>query len=485
MAIYEINTWVWLADLSRQSAGPVDLGSVSGAEWDAIAQCGFAAVWLMGVWERSPAGIAIANKNNSLLQSFQQALPDFTPADNVGSAYCIRNYQVDPHLGGPAGLVAARRELAARGMRLILDFVPNHVAPDCPTILEQPSHYLQGTAADLQAQPHSFLQLGTQIFAFGKDPYFAPWPDVIQVNAFSPGFQQAATEQLLSIAEQCDGVRCDMAMLLINRIFAQTWGTRAGEPPATEYWPTVISAVRQQHAGFLFGAEAYWGLERELLQQGFDYCYDKTFYDRLAEQNPSGLLQELSLDPGYQRKLVRFIENHDEPRAATEFPGGRGTSAALAMATVPGARLFHEGQLTGRHVRVPPFLGRRPEEPVDPVIADFYRLLLKTIQAPVFREGDWALCKAAGWTDNQSCQAIASWCWTREEDRRLVLINLSGSTAQARVHLPWQDLAGGEWILSDALSAAIYDRAGDELQQQGLYVELTPWQGQILSFKPQ
>src|SRR5271165_4127287 len=134
--LYEINAWVWLSDLSRKHGNPVDLSSVPSAQWDAIAAYGFDAVWLMGVWERSPAGIAIANRNESLLADFRRALPDFRAADNVGSPYCVRRYVVDQHLGGPRGLAVARKELAARGMRLVLDFVPNHVAPDHPWVSE-------------------------------------------------------------------------------------------------------------------------------------------------------------------------------------------------------------------------------------------------------------------------------------------------------------------------------------------------------------
>src|ERR1700758_4832419 len=128
--LYEINTWVWLGELGLKYRGQVDLGSVPSAEWDAIASFGFDAVWFMGVWQRSPAGIAVANRNQGLLSDFHRALPDFRPEDNVGSPYCVRGYEIDARLGGREGLARARQELARRGMRLLLDFVPNHVAPD-------------------------------------------------------------------------------------------------------------------------------------------------------------------------------------------------------------------------------------------------------------------------------------------------------------------------------------------------------------------
>ena len=224
--IYEINTWVWLNELSRKYNRSVTLATVPAEEWSLLSSFGFDAVWLMGVWQRSPAGIAIANRNPDLLTDFRRALPDFRPEDNVGSPYCIRRYVVDEHLGGPEGLAVARRELARRGLKLILDFVPNHVAPDHPWVLQHPECFIQGTEEDLRREPASFMAAGPRVLACGRDPYFPAWPDVLQLNAFQPGLRQAVSETFAAIADQSDGVRCDMAMLFINSIFERTWGNR-------------------------------------------------------------------------------------------------------------------------------------------------------------------------------------------------------------------------------------------------------------------
>src|SRR5277367_6388527 len=306
--VYEINTWAWLSDLSRKYGKTLDLSSVPSQEWDAIAAYGFDAVWLMGVWERSPAGIAIANRNEGLLEDFRRALPDFSPADNVGSPYSIRRYIVDPHLGGPEGLAVARAELSKRGMKLLLDFVPNHLAPDHPWVSEHPEYFICGNSEDFGNDPSSYIEVGGKFCACGRDPFFPAWPDVLQLNAFEPGLRQAVLETVSSIAQQCDGVRCDMAMLMLNAIFERTWGTRVGPPPATEYWVDLISAIKSSHPGFLFIAEAYWDLEWELQQQGFDFCYDKKLYDRLEHSNAESIRLHLSADPAYQNKLLLFIE---------------------------------------------------------------------------------------------------------------------------------------------------------------------------------
>ncbi len=357
--VYELNTWVWLGELSEREGRPVGLGDVPPRDWDAIAALGFDTVWLMGVWERSPAGIAIALENEGLVESFREALPDYRPEDVVGSPYCIRGYSVDPHLGGPDGLAAARAALAERGLGLILDFVPNHVAPDHPWVAEHPEYFVRGNEEDLARDPSSFVRTAGGILANGRDPYFPAWPDVVQLNAFSPELRTAVVETLRAIAAQCDGVRCDMAMLVMSDVFERTWAERVGPRPAEEYWPTVIAAVRESHPGFLFLAEAYWDLEWALQQQGFDACYDKRLYDRLAHDGAEEVRGHLTADPAYQRRLVRFLENHDEPRAAAAFPPEQARVAAVTTLTQAGPRLVHEGQLEGRRVRLPVFLARQ------------------------------------------------------------------------------------------------------------------------------
>ncbi len=480
--IYEISTWVWLSELSRGYGTTVDLSCVKPAEWDAIAEFGFDAVWLMGVWERSAAGIAIANRNHSLREDFERALPDFREQDNVGSPYCVRRYRVDAHLGGYEGLAAARRELADRGMRLILDFVPNHVAPDHPWVTEHPEYFVQGSADDLRNHPASFLECGGHIFACGRDPYFPAWPDVLQLNAFHPGLRQAAVETISSIARQCDGIRCDMAMLVLNPIFERTWVSGVGERPRAEYWSDVIPAIKKAYADFLFIAEAYWDLEWELQQQGFDFCYDKRLYDRLEHDSAENVRLHLCADLGYQSKLVRFLENHDEPRAAAAFSPGKLQAAAVTTATVPGAQLFYEGQFEGRKVRLPVFLRRRPQEPLDEDLHAFYSRLLKSINAPVFRDGAWSLCERSGWPDNTSYLNLVAWSWRNGDDCCLVVVNLSESNAQGQVRVPWDELRGKTWHLSDALSGATFDGNGDEMLSPGLYVELGPWQYHFFQF---
>jgi alpha amylase-like protein len=473
---------VWLNDLSRQNKRAITLDTVPLEQWDAIASLGVDAVWLMGVWERSPRGIRIANEDAAHQADFRRALPDYTYADNVGSAYCVRSYVVDKHLGGPAGLAVARQMLAQCGLRLLLDFVPNHVAQDHPWVFEHPDYFVQGTREDLALAPGAFFTAGRRIIAKGRDPNFPPWPDVAQLNAFSSSLRRAAIETLNLVAEQCDGVRCDMAMLLLNGIFARTWGERAGVRPQDEYWREVIPAVRSRHPGMLFVAEAYWDLEWDLQQLGFDYCYDKRLYDRLEHDNAESVRLHLTAGLDYQDRLVRFIENHDEPRAAAAFSPEKERVAALAIMTLPGAKLLYEGQLEGRRVRPPVFLARRPVEPPDSDLQAFYYKLLAAVKESRLREGEWHLCERTGWPDNSSYLNLLAWCWSQGEARYLVVVNLSEYRSQARVYLPWDNLAGRTWQLADVLNDTMFERDGDEMRLMGLYVDLPAWGFHFLRF---
>jgi hypothetical protein len=266
-----------------------------------------------------------------------------------------------------------------------------------------------------------------------------------------------------------------MAMLLLNDIFERTWTNSAGQRPATEYWDVLISTVTKTHPDFLFIAEAYWDMEWVLQQRGFNFCYDKRLFDRLESDNAESVRLHLYAELAYQRKLVRFLENHDEPRAATSFSPAKERAAAVTTSTLLGTKLFHEGQFEGRKVRLPVFLGRRPVEPVDKELQAFYNKLLAAINAPIFRDGEWELCAVSGWPDNPSSQNLVAWIWVKDNDRRLIVVNLSDSAAQARVQVPWQEARGNTALLIDSISNTQFHRDGTEIVLSGLYVELEPW----------
>jgi len=478
--VYEINTWPWLESLARRHGRPVDLGSVPEAEWDRLASLGVDAVWLMGVFERSSKSAAIARAHPGLQEEFQRALPGYGPEDVVGSPYAVRTYQVDVHLGSDHGLQEAREQLALRGMGLMLDFVPNHTAIDHPWVQVDPACYVCGDMGTVHFHPEAWFQAGSTVVAHGKDPYFAPWTDTAQLNAFADAYRAKAIQTLRFLASRCDGVRCDMAMLLLSDVFQKTWGDRAGKRPATEFWAHVIPQVRLLHPNFRFVAEAYWDTESALINQGFDFCYDKRLYDGMLHGDAGQIRSHLAQDPEYQGHLVRFIENHDEPRANTVFPQHRLRPALLAAMTLPGMKLLHEGQMEGKHARLPVQLGRQPNQASDPLLAQFHKELLEHLNRPEWKEGTWQMAETWGWPDNQSHHHLLAWSFARETARWLVCINWSDSPLQARLRLPWQQFSGPTVILEDVLTGARYCRSTAELRDAGLYVALEGWHSHLL-----
>ena len=487
--VFEINTWVWLAELGRAAGRRVTLGEVPQSEIERIASYGFDAVWLMGVWERSPAARTVAREHAGWLSEFRAVLPDLTPEDIVGSGYAVRAYRVEESFGGDAELRALRRRFAEAGMRLILDFVPNHMAKDHPWLEQNPERLLQGGEDQLRSQPRNFFAAGTgggaRVFAHGRDPYFDGWPDTVQLDYRRRDTRDAMTAELLSVAGRCDGVRCDMAMLLTHDVFLRTWGGEF-DRPGVEFWPAAIAEVKAKYPAFLLLAEVYWDMEYALQQQGFDYAYDKRLYDRLRDHDAQAVNGHLGAELSYQERLVRFVENHDEPRAAEAFaPPPRAQAVSTVALTLPGLRLLHEGQLEGRRRKVPVHLGRRPAEETDPRAAEHYRRLLSALRHEVFRAGQWQLLGAAeAWPGNDSHRHFVASLWTHGGDCRVVVANLSPERAQCYLPLGVAELAGREWVLADLLGEDRYLRGGDALLRPGLYLDVPAYGRHVFDVTP-
>jgi len=471
--LFQANTRVWLRRLQKPNGRVATLDDLPDAELDALAASGFEWVWMLGVWQTGPAGRAISLSRPEWRREFEQTLPGLSDDDIGGSCFAIRSYSVPRDLGGAAALKRLRRRLADRGLRLLLDFVPNHMALDHPWVTEQPDYFIQGTDDDLARSPENYFRTPEgRVLAHGRDPYFPGWPDTVQLNYGNPAVREAMTLQLKAVAKLCDGVRCDMAMLLLPEVFQRTWGFETGS-----FWPTAIERVRQAAPGFIFLAEVYWDLEWTLQQQGFDYCYDKRLYDRLQQGAAGPVRDHFRAGLDYQSRLARFLENHDEPRAAAAFPPGRHGAAAILTYLAPGLRFFHQGQAEGWRVRISPHLVRGPDEPVDPALHHFYQELLATLRLPAVRDGDWQLLEAApAWEGNGSSENFIAFAWNGLDGQRiLVAVNFSGQSGQCFLRLPWSDLPGKTHRFRDRLSAAVYDRDGDDLARRGLYLDVPDW----------
>src|SRR5262245_40380842 len=479
-ALFQINTRVWLTELGHALRRPATLDDVPDAALDRLAEQGFDWVWFLTVWQTGLAGQQVSRCNPEWRKEFRDTLADLQEDDIAGSGFAIIGYTVHQSLGGDAALVRLRERLRQRGLRLMLDFVPNHMGLGHPWVEDHPEYFVQGTELDLARAPQNYTWVkraqGNLLLAHGRDPYLPGWPDTLQLNYGNPAAQKAMIGELVRIAAQCDGVRCDMAMLLLPEVFERTWDIRA-EP----FWPQAIRCVRQSVPDFCFMAEVYWDLEWTLQQQGFDYTYDKRLYDRLREGHARPVREHFRAGLDYQNKLVRFLENHDEPRAAAAFPPGVPEAAAIITFLSPGLRFFHQGELQGRRKRISPHLGRGPVERDDSRLVHFYERLLAVLREPIVRHGQWQLLECIpAWDGNWTVDSFVAFAWQDSGDQRLlVTTNFASHQSQCRLRLPFANLGEHNWRLEDQLSNAVYDRNGGELQTSGLYLDEGPWQSRV------
>jgi glycosidase len=465
-----------LTELARALGRPATLDDIGDAELDRLAGMGFDWLWLLSVWRTGPAGQHVSRTRREWRREFEETLPDLREEDIAGSGFAVTGYTVHPDLGGDAALARLRERMRARGLRLMLDFVPNHTGLDHPWVEDHPEYYVSGSELDLTRAPQNYLWVkrtkGDLLLAHGRDPYFPGWADTLQLDYGNPATQLAMAGELLRIAGQCDGVRCDMAMLILPEVFERTW-----ERKAQPFWSSAIARVREKVPGFTFMAEVYWDLEWTLMQRGFDYAYDKRLYDRLRAGHARPIREHLYAGLDFQDKLARFLENHDEPRAAATFAPGAYEAAAIITFLSPGLRFFHQGQLEGRRKHIPTHLVRGPVEPHDPWRPEFYARLLAVLREPVVRDGQWRLLECGpAWEGNPTWDDFIAWTWLgREGLRLLIAVNHSGHQSQCYVRLPFPDLAGHKVKLKDRMGVANHDRDGGELRWRGLYLDLAPW----------
>jgi glycosidase len=502
-ALYEVNTRVLLDALGRQAGGRATFDDVPDDWLDELAAAGFEWVWLVGVWQTGEAGRQVSRRHPEWRPEFERTLPDLTDDDICGSGFAIVGYSVQEALGGEEALARLRARMHRRGLLLMLDFVANHTALDHPWVGRRPDYYLSGTAEDRDRQPQDWVALtdksavsagggpavpaaaretgvatGPLILAHGRDPDFPGWPDTLQLDYSNPALVQAMTAELLGVAEKCDGVRCDMSMLLLPEVFERTWGRRS-----LDFWPTAIDAVRSRRSEFVFMAEVYWDFEWQVQEQGFDYTYDKRLYDRLRDGSAIAVRDHLQADVRFQEHLVRFLENHDEPRAAAVFSPPMHQAAAVIAYLTPGMRFFQQGQLEGYRVRVSPHLCRAPEEETDPALDDFYGRLLACIQVSAARFGAWNLlgCREA-WDHNSTWQSFVCSGWAHPAHGvLLVTVNYAPHSSQCYLQLPYPHLAGSRLWLRDLMSPAEYLRHADTVLTEGLYLDLPAWGYHVFS----
>ncbi len=483
--LYEINTWAWLEELSARLGREVKLADVPDQEWDSLRERGFDIVWLMGIYQRSAEARRIALEPEST-RAYSRALPDWRPEDVIGSPYSVPAYKPDPRVGTWRDVDAVRKKLRARQMALFLDFVGNHTALDHPWARNNPEFYVQGTQQDFDKDPNSFYRVETKsgavFLARGRDPYFPPWRDTLQLNHFQPGMRAAHLDELATIAKHCDGVRCDMAMLQLNDTFGTLWSRflPAGmTAPATEFWAEAKKAMPK----LTLLAEAYWDTEQRLLDLGFSFVYDKKLYDAVRDVNLGGVRAQLGLPIATQDGFARFMENHDEARCAVTFGGARLQALGTLMSTVPGMRFYHHGELEGRTIQLPIQLRRAAAENPDPAVVAFFEKILHVANEDVFHQGNWGLLPATAVGDG-TFENLIAYEWRLGTTWKMIVANLSSGASQGRIPVGDRVDPSKQYTFDDQLNGVQYQRDGQELHGPGLFVRRDAFGAHLFDIRP-
>ena len=486
--LLELNTRQWLHTSHQKTSPDFRLVDIPTEEWIQFAKSGFDYLWLMGVWETDPPDDQLFVKKK-LSEEFNDALPDWQISDYVSSPYGIKIYDMNPVLGQTKDLLEVKDALHGSGLKLILDFVPNHFGRTTPLLKQNPDYFIYSSQKPT-VDAIFYEVVADKWFFHGKDPYFDPWIDTIQLNYYENATRKLMIDILLKIAPFCDAIRCDMAMLILSDVIEKTWGWYLHENdflrPETEFWKEAISEVKKQFPDFIFIAEAYWDLEWTLQQLVFDYTYDKRLYDRLKGSSVDDLRSHLTADLNYQSKLVRFVENHDEPRAVTVFGKEKSLAAATIIGTLPGVRMYHYGQLEGNKIKYSLFLNRLQKESVDTDIQTYYHKLLTFSRHHELQEGVWQ--QLVGYSVNGSdisYQNILAWLWKlgSANELSLVIINYSSEVSQARIKIPDLMTIQQSLILVDEANVQMYERDVKEINELGLYIKLAPYQVHLFTVK--
>lgn len=373
LRIYEINTRLRCRNFD----------DVTEADLEELAKLGFDAVWLMGVWQISNGAYRISK---------------IVSEDFEGSPYAIPRYKFNSSLGGKRKFVSFVDRAHKAGLGVIVDFVSNHMALDSPWIDEQPSFFIRSdTQARKQMTSEYFLHPSGEVIAFGRDPYFPPWHDTAQLNYTNIKLRTRMIETLKWISKYADGVRCDMAMLVLRDYIRQQWFPLVSDSwfdqqMPGEFWDEAIRETKKVRPDFKFIAETYWDKEPRLYELGFDLCYEKKLYDALVARHAQQVIERLVRGREALESSIYFTENHDEPRAASVFNRANNLAAAALFLSLPGSALIHEGQMEGKREKLPvqrikPLL----DEPADIELREAYSEILKLTSDDVFKNGSFAL----------------------------------------------------------------------------------------------
>jgi len=479
--LYEINTRVWIKKFSNVK----NLSEVPIEYFQNLAKKGFDYIWIMGVWKTPVENIEYALIPD-LTKNYDKCFPAWKKEDVSGSPFAIDSYQLNPELGNFDNLLHLKNKLNKIGLKLILDFIPNHFAVDSSIVKKYPQYFLNGDEQLIKKDNSTYFRSKFDkniILAHGRDPFFPAWSDTVQLNYFSEETRTFMTEQLVQIAKYCDGVRCDMAMLSLNNIFQNTWPHIISKfklkKPEYEFWNEAIKTVKKENSDFKFIAEVYWDLEQVLQKLGFDFTYCKFYLDMFLNKDVIGIKSNLNKGEDFNNKSVVFIENHDEERSAKVF-SSRIHLVIISFLTMPGMKIIYDGQIEGEKIKFPVQLGKTPNVKISKGIKEFYDKMLEIVNDEVYKNGSFQLLTPLKFEDkNDFHENILAWYWKTNKKLMITIVNYSSENSKCKIKLVNEKLFNNIEIKCKLTktSASIDSK---KITEEGYPIELSKYEGKIL-----
>jgi Alpha amylase, catalytic domain len=320
--LYQINLRHFLVENNYNS-----FEDVPNSFWKNLKSLGFSWIWLLGVWQIAPLSI----------QNSKKHFANFHEDKVIGSCFAIEDYIIDPILGKESEFLELKKKLNSFGLSVMLDFIPNHFGLSESLLTNHVEMFI-----NTEKSPNSFEFNGLN-FALGRDPNFEPWSDTLQLDYSKTETQNFMLQKLLYVSSLCDGVRCDMAMLILPDIFGKNWSKKH----VNNFWLNAINEVKKLNPEFVFLAEVYWSLESRLLEQGFDFVYHKNWLDFVVQERWNNLSQI------NDNSNLIFLENHDEERIASHIDSSKLLLINIFLSIQNGFQLWQDAQTSGRKKRLP------------------------------------------------------------------------------------------------------------------------------------
>lgn len=385
------NIYVWLDQLSKKYARSITtLAEIPDGELETLQRQGFSGLWLIGIWERSPASQKVKQ-----LCGNPEAVP---------SAYSLFDYQIATDLGGEDAYADFRDRAWRHGIRLASDMVPNHVGiysrwvvehPDWFVSLDQnPFPWYTYSGPDLShdervgifIEDHYYTRTdaavvfkrvdrwtGLEEYVYhGNDGTSMPWNDTAQLNYLNPEMREAMIQTILHVARKFPVIRFDAAMTLTKKHYQRLWFPQPGAGGAIptraeyglkktdfdqampkEFWREVVDRVAAEAPDTLLLAEAFWLLEGFFVRTlGMHRVYNSAFMNMLRDEDNakyrSVMKNTLEFDPEILRRFVNFMNNPDERTAVDQFgKENKYFGICTMMVTLPGLPMFGHGQIEG------------------------------------------------------------------------------------------------------------------------------------------